>query len=235
VLFVVVPVSSRLFWWVGPATVRVLDALTPSSLVDVPPAQAPPGVQPALWAALVPDAQCIVARTVACLQEALPVSTVITVHSVPSGDAPGTIEHLTVYEAALPQSPSPPNATDEEPRPPVILQHGVLDAAGTWIFLGGASLAAQLVAKGRRVFITNSRGALPNVRVDAARCSHAAFTSFGHMAIFDVPAVIDFVTATANSKTVHWVWMRRRQRQRRMRRRQRQRQHQRLQRQRRRS
>lgn len=90
----------------------------------------------------------------------------------------------------------------------VLLQHGLLDSAATWVVnLPAESLGFILADNGYDVWLPNSRG-------NTYSNSHVNFTtkdaafwdfSFDEMAKYDLPAVIDYVLHVSESNQLHYV------------------------------
>ncbi|CAD7946836.1 unnamed protein product [Amoebophrya sp. A25] len=89
--------------------------------------------------------------------------------------------------------------------PPVLLQHGLLDSCATWVVNGpDQSLAFILADKGFDVWLGNTRGStwsLEHVNLTTIDSAYWDF-SFDDIAKFDTPAVIDYISKTANSPKV---------------------------------
>ena len=93
-------------------------------------------------------------------------------------------------------------------RPPVILQHGLLDSAFTWVMNSAEeSLAFILADAGFDVFLTNSRGNLFSMENTHYSKHDLAFWawSWAEMARYDVPANIDHVLQVTGYETLSYV------------------------------
>jgi len=80
-------------------------------------------------------------------------------------------------------------------RPPVLLQHGILDSSDTWVLAGESSLAFLLARQGYDVYMANNRGNMyckQHVTMDVASATFWSF-SWDAMAEYDVPAFVDAV------------------------------------------
>jgi pimeloyl-ACP methyl ester carboxylesterase len=78
---------------------------------------------------------------------------------------------------------------------PVLLQHGLMDSADTWVVIGDKSLAFVLARSGYDVFLGNSRGnkyAKRHVSLDPKSDEFWDF-SWDEMAAYDLPAFVDFI------------------------------------------
>jgi pimeloyl-ACP methyl ester carboxylesterase len=88
---------------------------------------------------------------------------------------------------------------DSTSRGVVLLQHGLLDAASTWVINGPKqSLGFILADQGYEVWLSNSRGNTYSPP------KHWQF-SFDDMAEFDIPATVDFVLAQSNASSLAYV------------------------------
>lgn len=92
---------------------------------------------------------------------------------------------------------SPPDGTHPGPlRPPVLLQHGLLDSSATWVVnKPDQSLGFILADAGYDVWLSNSRGNAFSRNHTGFSPATAAFWdfSFDDMADYDLPAVVDYV------------------------------------------
>lgn len=93
-------------------------------------------------------------------------------------------------------------------RPVVMLQHGVLDAASTWfINLKNESLGFILATLGYDVWATNTRTNGQSWLAVNCSCTRDCFwaNSFDQMALFDLPAMIDYVLAQTGASNLAYV------------------------------
>ena len=91
----------------------------------------------------------------------------------------------------------------EAARPPVLLQHGLLDSSGTWaINFPQQSLAFILADAGYDVWLGNSRGNAFSRNHTGFSPSSAAFWdfSFDDMAEYDFPAVLHYILGATTQK-----------------------------------
>ncbi|XP_057340665.1 lipase 1-like [Microplitis mediator] len=90
--------------------------------------------------------------------------------------------------------------------PPVLLMHGLLCDSALWIILGREkSLAYLLADEGYDVWIGNSRGSsygLSHVNLTTDDFEFWDF-SFHEMAIYDLPATLDYITNIVNDKIIY--------------------------------
>lgn len=98
-------------------------------------------------------------------------------------------------------------------KPPVILQHGLLDNSGTWtVNYFNKTLPYSLLKEGFDVWITNSRGNF-NSYEHRDPMDYSVFSMGGkywnftldNMGRFDVPANIDYILDYTNSKKVSYI------------------------------
>ncbi|XP_055852506.1 lipase 3-like isoform X2 [Episyrphus balteatus] len=100
------------------------------------------------------------------------------------------------------------NERNSSTRPVAFLQHGLLSSSDCWILNGpGLALAYMLVESGYDVWLGNSRGNTYSKR-------HAAYSPFFQLfwnfdwheiALFDMPAMIDYVLYTTGEESLHYV------------------------------
>lgn len=96
----------------------------------------------------------------------------------------------------------------EAKRRAVLLQHGLLDSAHTWINnLANESLGFILADEGFDVWLSNSRGSTYSQRHDYLDPEKEPFWEFSwdDMAHFDLPAVISFILDATGEKTLFYV------------------------------
>ena len=95
------------------------------------------------------------------------------------------------------------------PAAPVILQHGLIDTAGTWLFNAPQqSLGYLLHDAGFDVWLPNSRGTVysgRNTRLTPLDADFWRAIDFSRMAQYDVPAVVDYVLRQTRARSVAWV------------------------------
>jgi lysosomal acid lipase/cholesteryl ester hydrolase len=92
-----------------------------------------------------------------------------------------------------------PSSSSSSSGLPVVLQHGLLDAASTWVInLPDESLALILASKGYDVWMPNSRGNTYSPP------KHWQF-SFDDMAQYDLPATVHYITTHTNYSHVNYI------------------------------
>ncbi|MDP2435593.1 MAG: alpha/beta fold hydrolase [archaeon] len=98
------------------------------------------------------------------------------------------------------------------PRPPVILQHGLLDFSFTWILnMPNQSLSYVLADAGFDVWMPNNRGnkesRLPNANLNSSTPEDREWWQFSwdQMALYDVPGVIGYVTSLTGFSKVSYI------------------------------
>jgi len=90
----------------------------------------------------------------------------------------------------------------------VILQHGLLDGAWTWLILGKDSLAKKLCDEGYRVYLPYVRGtqfSRSHLDYKSSLFSDYWNFSFDHMAEYDLPAVINYVKKRDQVEQVYYI------------------------------
>ncbi|XP_055902274.1 lipase 3-like [Eupeodes corollae] len=111
---------------------------------------------------------------------------------------------LTLFRIPHPQDAADQNTT----RPIAFLQHGLLSSSDCWILNGpGLAIAYMLVEDGYDVWLGNTRGNTYSKR-------HVNYSPFfqrfwlydwHEIAMYDVPAMIDYVLYTTGQKSLHYV------------------------------
>ncbi len=95
----------------------------------------------------------------------------------------------------------------ETRRQPVIMQHGLLDDAGTWFFNNATlDLSLELVDMGYDIWAPNSRGTVYSNKHISLNNTDKAFWNFTlhHMGQYDVPANVHYIlNYTGFDKIVH--------------------------------
>eukprot|EP00887_Chlorella_sp_A99_P007411 scaffold2.g7411.t1 len=95
-----------------------------------------------------------------------------------------------------------------DPRPPVLLLHGLLDSSAAWVLNSPSeSLGFLLADAGYDVFLGNSRGNAFSRNHTGVQPSSAAFWdfTFDDMADYDVPAMVAHVLAETGAERVAYV------------------------------
>ncbi|XP_066155779.1 gastric triacylglycerol lipase-like isoform X2 [Euwallacea fornicatus] len=102
----------------------------------------------------------------------------------------------------LPPSNKTSNTIGEEKRPPVIVFHGLGGSSAFWVLQGKKSLAFFLVDNGFDVWLGNFRGNYySNTHVRLTQQSREYWNfGFHEIAIYDLPACIDFISKTTGGK-----------------------------------
>ncbi|NWH40791.1 LIPM Lipase, partial [Chloropsis hardwickii] len=93
-------------------------------------------------------------------------------------------------------------------KPVVFLQHGMFGEGSTWVEnLANNSLGFILADSGYDVWLANSRGTSWSRRHQHLSADQVAFWdfSFHEMAMYDLPAAIDFVLQKTGQKQLHYV------------------------------
>jgi len=92
--------------------------------------------------------------------------------------------------------------------PPVVLQHGFLDSAATWVLNArNESLAFILADSGFDVWLANSRGdgySMRNIHWSPIQPQFWAW-NWDQMASFDVPAIVNYVTSFRQVAKISWI------------------------------
>jgi lysosomal acid lipase/cholesteryl ester hydrolase len=108
--------------------------------------------------------------------------------------------------------PNKRNSNTTQGRPPVILQHGVIDDSWTWFALKAEDCLPIMLAKqGYDVWLTNSRGNLFSYEhIDPSYDSTSIFSKFWNftfheMAQYDLPANIEYVKNHTTYEKVHFI------------------------------
>lgn len=89
---------------------------------------------------------------------------------------------------------------------PILLMHGIIDSADTFIIRGNTSLAAALADAGYDVWVGNSRGSRYSRRhlfLDSNTDKEFWDFSFHELGYYDLPAMIDFVLDNTGTKTLN--------------------------------
>ncbi|XP_066247736.1 gastric triacylglycerol lipase-like [Euwallacea similis] len=102
----------------------------------------------------------------------------------------------------LPPTNKTSNTIGEGKRPPVIIFHGLGGSSAFWVLQGKKSLAFFLVDNGFDVWLGNFRGNYySNTHVRLSQHSREYWNfGFHEMAIYDLPACIDFISKTTGGK-----------------------------------
>jgi len=92
--------------------------------------------------------------------------------------------------------------------PPVVLVHGLLDSAATWVMNPrNQSLAFILADAGYDVWLANNRGNVYSKRNIHYKPSQKEFWawSWDEMGTYDLPGIVDYILATSGQAQVSWV------------------------------
>lgn len=108
---------------------------------------------------------------------------------------------------------SPRAAVSDEPKLPVFLMHGLLDASSTWVLMGPYNGLAYLLAdRGYDVWMGNARGnrySRNHVRFnpDGNRSNRRQFWDFSwhEVGVIDLPQMIDYVLAKTEFEQLHYI------------------------------
>ena len=102
--------------------------------------------------------------------------------------------------------------TDNQKKLPVLLQHGLLADSALWILNGGNknSLGFALALAGYDVWMANSRGntySREHESMSGWNPLHLKYWdfSFEDMALYDLPATIDYILGETNNHQIHYV------------------------------
>ena len=90
----------------------------------------------------------------------------------------------------------------------VILQHGLLDGAWTWLILGQDSLAKKLCEEGYRVYLPYIRGtqfSRSHLDYDSSLNSDYWDFSFDQIAEYDIPAIINYIKERDQVEQVYYI------------------------------
>ncbi|CAH2096572.1 unnamed protein product [Euphydryas editha] len=93
-----------------------------------------------------------------------------------------------------------------EKKPPVLLMHGAIDTADTWLVRGNGSLAITLANAGYDVWLGNCRGnrySRRHVYLDPDNDPLFWEFSFHEHAVYDLPAIIDTILDETGSKKLN--------------------------------
>jgi len=91
---------------------------------------------------------------------------------------------------------------------PVLLQHGLIDSSDTWVInLPHQSLAFILADQGFDVWLGNNRGNYYSKKHKTLSADSKAFWdfSFHEFAMYDIPAMIDYITQATNRPKIHYI------------------------------
>jgi len=104
---------------------------------------------------------------------------------------------LTIYR--IPGKIGEPSTINKEP---VLIQHGILDCADTWVLRGNESIGIVLAEEGYDVWLANSRGnthSKDHMFLNADFDSEYWQFSFEEMGEYDLPAVIEYILEQTSS------------------------------------
>ena len=101
----------------------------------------------------------------------------------------------------------PKEVNDEKKHPPIILQHGLISSAETWVVNGELSWPVKLLEAGYDVWLGNSRGNIysrGHVSISTEDDAYFNF-SFYEMGKFDLPAMLDYVRGRTGFEKVAYM------------------------------
>ncbi|KMZ03956.1 lipase 3 [Drosophila simulans] len=104
--------------------------------------------------------------------------------------------------------PSSPNCKEDGFKPSVLLQHGLISLADSFLVTGpGTGLPFMLADRCYDVWLSNSRGVRYSQRHIRLKASQDAFWRFSwhEMGMEDLPAMIDYILSTTNEEALHFV------------------------------
>lgn len=86
--------------------------------------------------------------------------------------------------------------------PPVLLVHGILDSADSWVSYGDSSPALVLVSQGYDVWLLNLRGTKKSKRHTTIPIDGEEFWNFSweENGLYDIPNAMDFILDRVNIK-----------------------------------
>lgn len=120
-------------------------------------------------------------------------------HTVRTGDG---------YILDMFRIPSSPNCKEDGFKPSVLIQHGLISLADSFLVTGPRSgLPFMLADRCYDVWLSNSRGVRYSQRHIRLKASQDAFWRFSwhEMGMEDLPAMIDYILSTTNEEALHFV------------------------------
>ncbi|KAJ3437795.1 lipase [Anaeramoeba flamelloides] len=96
----------------------------------------------------------------------------------------------------------------QDTKPAVLLQHGLCDNSFSWVINGiENALAYQLADAGYQVYMNNTRmnGVSMKHKTFSRHSNYVWKFGFQHMAAFDIPAVVNYITETTGLETISYV------------------------------
>ncbi|EDW45272.1 GM13607 [Drosophila sechellia] len=104
--------------------------------------------------------------------------------------------------------PSSPNCKEDGFKPSVLLQHGLISLADSFLMMGPRNgLPFMLADRCYDVWLSNSRGVRYSQRHIRLKASQDAFWRFSwhEMGMEDLPAMIDYILSTTSEEALHFV------------------------------
>jgi lysosomal acid lipase/cholesteryl ester hydrolase len=93
-------------------------------------------------------------------------------------------------------------------KPPILVQHGLVDCADTWVIRGNESVGISLALQGYDVWFGNSRGTTnskEHISLDSNKDSEYWDFSFEELGEYDLPAVIEYMIDETDFEKIGYV------------------------------